>query len=526
MKIKNLYRLLRTSKVVLFWMLMATCIVSVAGVGSVARAATLPAVKGYWPFNGDANDASGSGANGSVIGSVSYPSGVYAQCIAMTGSSYVNIANYSVFNSMTSFTLSAWIYPTGNDSAIISKVTPNRDFVFQVDSNGRLNLHIAINYSTYYHCTSSATVPLNTWSHVAAVVTPYGITLYRNSSVVATRTLSNIRPQWTGTDMAVGRMSSYSYFKGRIDDVRLYNTALDSSQVHELYSPTVGLPTSGYEVPYQPTLWNDYGDILYSTNCYAYAIDLQYDPITGELFPLNRSQYYYCLQPGELAGYWVDWYSALNDYSASEIKYACGLDANYIGGIFASAGRYEACSAGTYKVALVTAPGWDYHWYRQNPNGTWSHKMGTSPVADVDASGAQILDPQTANRGEYTNFVGYFAVQDVGGGPDGVVGLTADTMAVESSTAATESATTMKSTTAKRTDLQRTNFSALKRGMLSKEIVPLVGAPHRRAGSGMIIYEYDLQDGSKILLNYGPNGSALWKARIIHPDGTKEMIVQ
>jgi MSHA biogenesis protein MshQ len=204
-----------------------------------ARAESLPQVAGYWPFNGSAVDASGGGANGTAAGSTYYATGIYAQAIGMNGGGYVNIANSANFNNMYSFTLAAWVYPTANNGAIISKVTPNRDFVFQVDSSGHLNFHIAINFDTYYHCTSSDVIPLNTWTHVAAVVTPYGIILYKNGVIVATRALNNIKPEWTGTDMAIGRMSSYSYFSGLLEEVRIYSSALSWSQVHELYSPTV-----------------------------------------------------------------------------------------------------------------------------------------------------------------------------------------------------------------------------------------------------------------------------------------------
>lgn len=40
-----------------------------------------------------------------------------------------------------------------------------------------------------------------------------------------------------------------------------------------------------------------------------------------------------------------------------------------------------------YKVALVIAPGLDYHWYIQNKDGYWSHKRGLSKVTNVDADG-------------------------------------------------------------------------------------------------------------------------------------------
>ena len=86
--------------------------------------------------------------------------------------------------------------------------------------------------------------------------------------------------------------------------------------------------------------------------------------------------------------------------------------------------EYEVCPEGTYKVALVIAEGKDYHWYRQNPNGLWSHKRGSTAVTMVDALGDVIYDPEEASRlyysydpssGDYTVydysiFVGFFAV--------------------------------------------------------------------------------------------------------------------
>jgi hypothetical protein len=58
-------------------------------------------------------------------------------------------------------------------------------------------------------------------------------------------------------------------------------------------------------------------------------------------------------------------------------------------------------------VALVIWPNNDYHWYRQDKNGCWSHKPGETPVRNVDNSGNQIADPKTCNRGPYTQFCTY-----------------------------------------------------------------------------------------------------------------------
>ena len=79
--------------------------------------------------------------------------------------------------------------------------------------------------------------------------------------------------------------------------------------------------------------------------------------------------------------------------------------------------REETCPKCCYKIALVFSPhpdnpnlGLDYHWYRQNDNGRWSHKRGNTKVTDKDASGKTIYDPEKADRGPYTIFCGYFCV--------------------------------------------------------------------------------------------------------------------
>jgi hypothetical protein len=58
-------------------------------------------------------------------------------------------------------------------------------------------------------------------------------------------------------------------------------------------------------------------------------------------------------------------------------------------------------------VALVIWPGYDYHWYRQDISGCWSHKPGQTPATDLDNSGNRIADPNVSDRGPYTDFCTY-----------------------------------------------------------------------------------------------------------------------
>jgi hypothetical protein len=172
------------------------------------------------------------------------------------------------------------------------------------------------------------------------------------------------------------------------------------------------LPVSGFELPYTPGLWNDYSDpicpaydpayLQCTANCYAYALNFTHvGPHSDKL------------QPGELSGHTFTAY----DVSVDRIVELVRLDAQAAGFTFVEGERDVACASGSYKVALFIDPfAPDYHWLRQNPDGTWSGKSGLSRVTDKDASGQTIVDPQSANLNfrdwdlNYTEFGGYYCI--------------------------------------------------------------------------------------------------------------------
>lgn len=59
-------------------------------------------------------------------------------------------------------------------------------------------------------------------------------------------------------------------------------------------------------------------------------------------------------------------------------------------------------------MALVIDPGWDYHWYRHQRGGFWGHKPGRTAARNVDNSNVVIVNPETCDRGGYTDFCDYF----------------------------------------------------------------------------------------------------------------------
>lgn len=70
------------------------------------------------------------------------------------------------------------------------------------------------------------------------------------------------------------------------------------------------------------------------------------------------------------------------------------------------------CPQGTHKIALAVDPTNDYHFYRQDADGTWSHKLGTNKPQRLDDT------PWNANRDygsyNYKDFCGCYCVKSDG----------------------------------------------------------------------------------------------------------------
>jgi hypothetical protein len=135
---------------------------------------------------------------------------------------------------------------------------------------------------------------------------------------------------------------------------------------------------------YEPDWWNDNGQRQWSNNCYNYACNYRSDTFA---------------QPGQAAG---AMYTAL---TCASVRPGAIKDE-----LIDNPNANNRCPAEGHLVALVIAPGWDFHWYRKGRNGRWSHKPGGTEVTNLDNAGASIPDPRNADRGPYTDFCTFMSV--------------------------------------------------------------------------------------------------------------------
>lgn len=222
----------------------------------VASATTFPyyapsGLIGYWNFDegsgGTAADSTGNGRNGSLNGEIAWDTGFVNNAISFhgTGAAVSNIAvpNSSAFQfaANQSFTLAAWVYPSalrGSPEAVIAK---SRD---QGNYYG-----IWINAANQWAFSGSTgevvggPVVQSSWSHVAVVQDGTAGTrkIYINGTLSgsgAAQAADGNGPLWIGQAKLSSGVATDS-FPGSIDEVILYNRALQSSEIGRLLSPPV-----------------------------------------------------------------------------------------------------------------------------------------------------------------------------------------------------------------------------------------------------------------------------------------------
>lgn len=186
--------------------------------------------------------------------------------------------------------------------------------------------------------------------------------------------------------------------------------------------------TTGSEHNYNPKLWS-HPYIEGTHNCYTYFLNNQIKAIQDRCNDLCLKNSKNCPEKVEQCGNLKpqpgDYYSILNfgEIPKTSNKYTCNMLEQRImnDNPEIKKTRFDAkCPTNYYKGAMVVDPGHTFHFYRQNPDATWSHKPGTLPVTNKDASNKVIYVPHFADKNynkdnkkdgiNYTDFCGYYCI--------------------------------------------------------------------------------------------------------------------
>ena len=200
----------------------------------------------FYPFNGDANDESGNGNNGSVNGATltsdrfGNPNSAYN----FGSGGYINVSDSPSLRMENSYSIVAWIKPEANQqdgARIISKALaiPNYHSYFLALNQGNQG-DLLPNFGAYNnsYLNASSEVTANQWHQVIGVYDGKKTYIYVDGELSNQRDIQSNPPiGFDNLPLEIGRLNTNQsqYFSGCIDDIKIYNYAISQSKIDSLY---------------------------------------------------------------------------------------------------------------------------------------------------------------------------------------------------------------------------------------------------------------------------------------------------
>jgi len=231
----------------LFWFALA-----LFAANPVAAQIPSDGLVGYWPFTGNANDASGNGNHGTVNGATLTTDrfGNVNSAYSFDGNDRINFSliDLSAYNQMS---MDIWIFPTNyytgywfEQDFMRQQGAANPDFLLGFQNHGGL-LSFGLGFQNGFY--SELDVPvnggslLNSWHHVAATFDGITKKLFLDGNLIGTEIVSgnagsNFSYTTTEAGYFIGATGNVDYFGGKLDDGKIYARALSFAEVSNLYT--------------------------------------------------------------------------------------------------------------------------------------------------------------------------------------------------------------------------------------------------------------------------------------------------
>jgi hypothetical protein len=146
----------------------------------------------------------------------------------------VTIPDAASLGLTTGMTLEAWVYPTVTNGVrdVLMKEGNGVDVYSMYDRNAAGKPEGNVLVGGVNRTAQGATaLGKNSWLHLAATYDGTNVKMYVNGALVATTAAAGSIATSTGPLRIGGNGIWGEFFKGRIDDVRIYNRALSAAEV-------------------------------------------------------------------------------------------------------------------------------------------------------------------------------------------------------------------------------------------------------------------------------------------------------
>ena len=218
---------------------------------SISLSAQIPTdnLVGYWPFNGNANDESGYGNDGTVYGATITTDrfGLANKAYYFDGlNDYIHIP---FNNNLTNVSVSFWYnassatstWPTFfwfGQNANINNIVLYCQLTYYAGANGNLFSRIVTTSTNYYDIQTANVPTLNAWHHVCVIFDKTGNLFKLYLDDILAGQITTVGDLLTSDFINIGTHDpafNDEWVKGSLDDYRIYNRALTNSEIDALY---------------------------------------------------------------------------------------------------------------------------------------------------------------------------------------------------------------------------------------------------------------------------------------------------
>jgi fibronectin type 3 domain-containing protein len=213
-----------------------TAATMIAPVTANADATGLVAAYGFEEASGTGVvDSSGAGNAGTAAGAVRTTGGRFGKAMSFDGvDDRVNVNDAASLDLTTAMTLEAWVNPSagsGSWRTVVIKEQPAHlaYVLYSAENTNRPSAHAFTNDE--YDARGATSVPLNTWTHLAATYDGAILRLWVNGMPAGSRAMTGPMVTTSGALRIGGNAVWGEYFKGLIDEVRVYNRALTGTEI-------------------------------------------------------------------------------------------------------------------------------------------------------------------------------------------------------------------------------------------------------------------------------------------------------
>ncbi|MFI6786002.1 LamG-like jellyroll fold domain-containing protein [Nonomuraea sp. NPDC050383] len=177
-----------------------------------------------------------TGANNGTTSGATWVDGKNGKALSFDGSSMVNINHSPSLTMTTGLTLSAWVKPSDVTSwrTVVAKDYATRtdlSYGLYASNNRTPDGWLNTENNKPGEVTGSALLPLNAWNHLALTYDGTTARLFLNGSQIGEKAISGAVLDDGGAVHIGGNTIYGEYFKGTIDEVRIYNRAQTAAEI-------------------------------------------------------------------------------------------------------------------------------------------------------------------------------------------------------------------------------------------------------------------------------------------------------